>query len=268
MTAHLQQAHEIIERQAKNLARLIDDLLDVSRITQGKVELKREPVEVTGVIARAAQAVRSLIEEKRHELAFHHGFGSMLVDADPTRLEQVVANLLTNAAKYTDPGGQITISAKAEGSEVVIRVADTGVGIPPEMLPKIFDLFTQVDPSLARSEGGLGIGLSLVKQLVEGHGGTISARSELGAGASSRCACRGSSNRRTPNRKESDPRRSAGEGGRSSSSTTTPTPLGSPGGSLRPPASTSGSATTGARRSRWRAIFDRTSSSSTSAFPA
>ncbi|QEH38408.1 Aerobic respiration control sensor protein ArcB [Aquisphaera giovannonii] len=179
----LPQSLGVIERQAKNLARLIDDLLDVARITQGKVVLKREPVDLVAVIGRAAQAVRPLIEQKRHRFTFHHDFGPMPVDADPTRLEQVVGNLLTNAAKYTEPGGSVSVSAGREGAEAVVRVKDDGVGIPPDMLPKVFELFTQVDPTLARSEGGLGIGLSLVKQLVEMHGGTVSAASEPGRGS-------------------------------------------------------------------------------------
>jgi CheY-like chemotaxis protein/two-component sensor histidine kinase len=180
---HLPHAHEVIERQAGNLSRMIDDLLDVSRITQGKVELKREVVDVPAVIGRATEAVRPLIEQRRHDLTVQFTGGPMHVDADPTRLEQVVGNLVTNAAKYTEEGGTITVSARKQGGEVVIAVEDTGVGIPKEMLPKVFDLFTQVDRTLERSEGGLGIGLSLVKRLVEMHGGTIAAASKLGKGS-------------------------------------------------------------------------------------
>jgi PAS domain S-box-containing protein len=176
-------AHEVIERQSGNLSRLIDDLLDVSRITQGKVELKREIVDVTGIMSRAAEAVRGLVEQKRHELTIQITAGLLHVDADPTRLEQVFTNLLTNAAKYTPEGGRITFSAGRRRSEVVIAVKDTGVGIPAEMLPKVFDLFTQVDRTLARSEGGLGIGLTLVRQLVELHGGTVQAASTPGRGS-------------------------------------------------------------------------------------
>ncbi len=179
----LSHAHEVIERQAKNLARLIDDLLDVSRITQGKVELRREIVDVPGVINRAAEAVRPLVEQRRHELTIQLSSGPLRVDADPTRLEQVIANLLTNAVKYSEEGGKIAVSAVRRGGEVVIAVRDTGVGIPAEMLPRIFDMFTQVDRSLARSEGGLGIGLTLVKQLVEMHGGTVAVASEPGKGS-------------------------------------------------------------------------------------
>lgn len=182
-TELLPQTLGIIERQAKNLARLIDDLLDVARITQGKVELRRESVDLISVINRAAQATRPLVEQKHHELTFETDFGPLRVDADPTRLEQIVGNLLTNAAKYTEPHGRIIVSARRDGAEAVIRVRDNGVGIAPDMLPKVFELFTQVDRSLARSEGGLGIGLSLVKRLVEMHGGTIAATSEPSRGS-------------------------------------------------------------------------------------
>src|SRR3954466_15024972 len=127
-------AHEVIERQAGNLARLIDDLLDVSRITEGKVELKREVVDVPAAIHRAAEAVRPLIEQRRHELTLQVTGGPMHVDADPTRLEQVIGNLLTNAAKYSEEGGTITVSARKRGGDVTISVKDTGVGISPEML--------------------------------------------------------------------------------------------------------------------------------------
>jgi PAS domain S-box-containing protein len=179
----LPQAHEVIERQAGNLSRMIDDLLDVSRITQGKVELKREVVDVPALVGRATEGVRPLIEQRRHELTVQLAGGPLHVDADPTRLEQVVGNLLTNAAKYTEEGGTITVSARKQGGEVVIAVEDTGVGIPEGMLPKVFDLFTQVDRSLARSEGGLGIGLSLVRRLVDMHGGTVAAASKVGHGS-------------------------------------------------------------------------------------
>ena len=184
MAEHLPEALEVIERQSRNLSRLVDDLLDVARITQGKVELKREVVDVTSVLSRAAQAVRPLIERKHQELTIRVAAAGLLrVDADPTRLEQIVVNLLTNAAKYTESGGRITASAGREGGEAVIRVSDTGVGISPEMLAQVFDLFTQVDLSLARCEGGLGIGLTLVKRLVELHGGSIAAASEPGRGS-------------------------------------------------------------------------------------
>lgn len=183
MAEHLPQTLEIIERQGRNLARLIDDLLDVSRITRGKVELKPEVVDLSGAITRAIQAVRPFVDQKRHELSIGLSDGFMRVDADPTRLEQIIGNLLTNAAKYTEPGGRITISAEKNGEQAVITVRDNGVGISAEMLPRVFDMFTQADRSLARSEGGLGIGLALVKRLVELHGGSIAATSEPGRGS-------------------------------------------------------------------------------------
>ena len=180
---YLPHAHEVIERQAGNLSRMIDDLLDVARITQGKVELKKEIVDVPAIIGRATEGVRSLLEKRRHELTVQFTGGSMYVNADPTRFEQVIGNLLTNAAKYTEEKGTITISAVRMEGEVSISVKDTGVGISPEMLPKVFELFTQVDRSLERSQGGLGIGLSLVKRLVEMHGGRVEATSKIGEGS-------------------------------------------------------------------------------------
>ncbi len=176
-------AHQVIERQTKNLGRLIDDLLDVARITQGKVELRREVLDVSSSINRAAESIRPLIEQRRHELTVQVTAGPMHVDADPTRLEQIIGNLLTNAAKYTAEGGLIAVSARKRGRYVLVAVKDTGAGIPPEMLPKVFDLFTQVDRTVARSEGGLGIGLTLVRRLVEMHGGSVSATSEVGKGS-------------------------------------------------------------------------------------
>jgi PAS domain S-box-containing protein len=182
---HLPDVLAVIARQATHLTRLIDDLLDVSRITQGKVELKLETTELAAVIRRAIETVRPLIERRNHELILQLTARPIPVQADPTRLEQIIGNLLINAAKYSPNGGQITVSAAREGGEAMIRVSDTGLGISPEMLPKIFDLFAQVDPTLARSEGGLGIGLTLVKQLVEMHGGGVTAESEVGKGSTS-----------------------------------------------------------------------------------
>ena len=175
--------HEVIDRQVGQLARLTDDLLDVSRIAQGKLELRRGPVELPALIARAAEAVGPLIERKRHELSVEIAPDIPRITADATRIEQVLINLLTNAAKYTEDGGRITIAAEVRGEEVVVRVRDTGVGIAPEMLPRIFNTFTQVEHSRSRSEGGLGIGLTLVRRLVELHGGTVSAASEPGRGS-------------------------------------------------------------------------------------
>lgn len=172
-------AHEVIGQQTETLSRLVDDLLDVARITKGKIELRKRAVEVGKVIARALETVRPLLAAKRHtfDLALWEG-GRLLVNADPMRLEQIVANLLTNAAKYTPDGGRISVVEKCENDEAVVIVSDNGSGIAPEMLPKIFELFTQGDRSLERTTGGLGIGLNLCRHLVELHGGSISARSD------------------------------------------------------------------------------------------
>jgi signal transduction histidine kinase/DNA-binding response OmpR family regulator len=169
---------DVIDRQVRQMARLIEDLLDVSRITQGKIDLKRERVDLLGVVRRAVETSRPLLDEHRHELVVTLPPGPVPADIDPARVEQVLANLLNNAAKYTEPGGRIELSAEVRGGEVALRVRDTGVGIPPPMLTSVFDLFTQVDRSLDRTQGGLGIGLTLVKRLVELHGGRVDAHSE------------------------------------------------------------------------------------------
>ncbi len=169
---------EVIERQVANLTRLIDDLLDVSRIRTGKLQLHLEPLDAAEVVTHALDGVQPFIEAKRHSLCVEIDPGPHWVVADPTRLEQVVVNLLTNAAKYTDEGGRIGLKARREGREFVIEVCDSGVGISTEMLPKVFDLFTQVEGSLNRAQGGLGIGLTLVQTLVRMHGGSVSATSE------------------------------------------------------------------------------------------
>lgn len=153
---------EVIARQVKQLTRLVEDLLDVSRIRTGKVDLRIAPMDAAKVVREAAEVVRPAIEAKRHELRIAIDAESLPVEGDQARLEQALVNLLTNAAKYTDPGGQITLSAGIEGSEVVIRVRDNGLGIPPDQLARVFELFSQVDATLDRSQGGLGIGLSLV----------------------------------------------------------------------------------------------------------
>ena len=168
---------EVINRQVKHLTRLIDDLLDVSRITRGKVELRKEKIDAYPVINGALEAIRPLIKQRNHELIVSLQAGLRL-DADPTRLEQILVNLLANAAKYTESGGTIWFTAGHEGNDIVIKVRDTGIGIPPEKLPQIFELFAQGDRSLARSEGGLGIGLTLVRSLAEMHGGSVTATSE------------------------------------------------------------------------------------------
>jgi PAS domain S-box-containing protein len=175
---HFAWSMDVINRQIKHLTRLIDDLLDVSRISRGKIELRRDILDVTPILDSAVETVRLLIDERNHELSVSLERGNLWVNADPTRLEQVVTNLLTNAAKYTQNGGRIWLSAGHTGRDVVIVVKDTGVGIPTEKLPEMFELFAQGDRTLARSEGGLGIGLTVVKKLVEAHGGSVTARSE------------------------------------------------------------------------------------------
>ena len=174
----LQWATDVIDRQVHQMTRLVDDLLDVSRITTGKIELRKERVELAAVVNSAVEASRPLIEKWGHELTVTIPPQPIQLEADPTRLAQVLSNLLNNAAKYTDQGGRIWLTAERQSGHVLIRVKDTGIGIPAEMLPRIFDMFTQVDRTLERSEGGLGIGLTLVQRLVEMHGGTVEAHSD------------------------------------------------------------------------------------------
>jgi PAS domain S-box-containing protein len=175
---HLEWSREVITRQVRNFAHLIDDLLDVSRITEGKIQLRKELIDATPIVHNAMEAVRQLIEQRKHELLLSFTSTDLRLEADPVRLEQILVNLLTNAAKYTPPGGRIQLIVGVEGEEVLFRVRDNGVGIVPELLPQMFELFAQGNRSLARSEGGLGIGLTLVKSLTELHGGTISAKSD------------------------------------------------------------------------------------------
>jgi CheY-like chemotaxis protein/two-component sensor histidine kinase len=158
-------------------------LLDVSRITRGKIELRHERVQVATVIEAAVEASRPLIEKWGHELTVTLPPEPIYLDADPIRLTQVLLNLLNNAAKYTEQGGRIWLTCEHVGDQAVLRVKDTGVGIPADMLPHIFEMFTQVDRSSERSQGGLGIGLALVHRLVEMHGGTVEVRSALGTGS-------------------------------------------------------------------------------------
>jgi signal transduction histidine kinase len=170
-------ARDVIDRQVEHLVRLIDDLLDVSRITRGAITLQRERVDLAEVVARAVETSRPLIDSRRHELAIALPDESFSVLGDLTRLSQVLANLLNNAAKYTDARGHIQVRVERDGGDAVIRVLDDGMGIPREMLSKVFDLFAQADRTLERSSGGLGIGLALVRRLVEMHGGSVSAHS-------------------------------------------------------------------------------------------
>jgi two-component system CheB/CheR fusion protein len=177
-------AQDIIERQLTHLTRLVDDLLDVSRITRGKVLLHPEVVDLEAMVARAVETSRPLLDARRHELTVDLPRGPIRLLGDPTRLAQVLANLLNNAAKYTPEGGQVGIAASVEQDEVVLRVRDDGIGIAPEVLPRIFDLFAQGERAVHRSQGGLGIGLTLVRGLVEMHGGVVEAFSEgMGRGS-------------------------------------------------------------------------------------
>jgi signal transduction histidine kinase len=169
---------EMLERQVGHLVRLVDDLLEVSRITRGKVELRTEPVELAAAIGSAVEASRPLIEASRHQLAISLPTEPLIVDGDPVRLSQVFANLLNNAAKYMSEGGQIWLQARRDADDALVSIRDTGIGVSAEMLPHIFDMFTQVDRSSRQAQGGLGIGLTLVRKLVELHGGRIDARSE------------------------------------------------------------------------------------------
>jgi PAS domain S-box-containing protein len=175
---HFEWSKEVIERQIKHLARLLDDLLDVSRITRGTIELRKERLDATPIISSAVEAVLSLVEEKKQELEVSFTPGTLWCLVDPTRLEQILINLLTNATRYTGSGGHIRLSARHEGDHVTFSVKDNGVGIPVDKLDAMFELFAQGDRSIARSEGGLGIGLTVVKRLAELHGGNATATSE------------------------------------------------------------------------------------------
>jgi signal transduction histidine kinase len=163
----------VVERQAMHLSRLVDDLLDVSRITQGKIELRRQPVELAHVVQQALDATKPLIDARDHELRIELPDHPVWLYADPTRIEQVLSNLLHNAAKYTEPGGKISLKAEEREGTAWVRVRDSGVGISKELLPRVFELFTQSDRTLDRSQGGLGIGLALVRNLVLMHGGDV-----------------------------------------------------------------------------------------------
>jgi PAS domain S-box-containing protein len=169
---------ELVGRQVKHLSRLIEDLLDVSRINRGKIDLRVGLIEATPLLESAVEGVRPLVEQRGHALEVAIDRGSLWIQADPTRFEQVVVNLLNNAAKYSDDGGRIEFSGFREGDDVVIAVRDHGFGIPADMLHRVFDPFIQGDRSLSRSEGGLGIGLTVVKKLVDLHGGTVAVESE------------------------------------------------------------------------------------------
>ena len=168
----------VFDRQLHHLTHLVDDLMDVSRITQDKMELRREPLDLTALVRAAVCDTAGLMEHARHQLDVDLPAGPLMVDADPTRINQVVVNLLTNAAKYTADGGRIALVLGVEDGAAQLTVRDNGIGLPAHALATVFDMFSQLEPALVRSRGGLGIGLSLVKGIVELHGGTIAAASE------------------------------------------------------------------------------------------
>ena len=176
--AQKREAEEIIERQVAHMSRLLDDLLDISRITRGMLELKKSRTELTAVIGAAIEAARPILDAKQHVLALDLPKHAVRLEADPVRLAQVFSNLLINAAKYTDPNGQIQLSAQELDGEVVVAIRDNGIGMEPAMIPRLFGLFSQAHTALERSEGGLGVGLALVRGLVELHGGSVEARSD------------------------------------------------------------------------------------------
>ena len=169
----------MMDRQVAHLAHLADDLLDVSRITRGHLALRREKLTLTDVLASAVETSRPLIEAQAHQLVIDvRTTDPVTVDGDPQRLAQIFSNLLSNSAKYTDPGGTITLRLECRGAQAVVSVHDTGIGIPPSALEQVFEMFSQVQPDDARSRGGLGIGLSLVRTLTQLHGGSVSASSQ------------------------------------------------------------------------------------------
>jgi CheY-like chemotaxis protein len=173
----LTRAVDMMDRQLSHLVRLVDDLLDVGRINTGKLELRRQSLKLSDVLASSIEAVRVLLESRRHDLVVELGPGSRTVLGDFDRLSQIFINLLTNAAKYTEPGGRIRVSLSQDGGHELVRVEDTGIGIAAEDLPKVFELFSQVRTVSQQGGSGLGIGLSLVRRLVELHGGTVEAES-------------------------------------------------------------------------------------------
>jgi signal transduction histidine kinase len=168
--ATLEHARAMMERQLQQMKRLVDDLMDVSRISRNKLELRKEFAELATVVNRATETSRPLIEAAEQELLVSLPDEPVLIDGDPVRLAQACSNLLNNASKYSEKGGRIWFQAEQTGDEIVVTVRDAGIGIPADKLPSIFDIFMQVDRSLERSQGGLGIGLTLVRQLVQMHG--------------------------------------------------------------------------------------------------
>jgi signal transduction histidine kinase len=180
----VQRTREMMERQVHHLVRLVDDLLDVSRISRGQIELQKERVEVANVVARAIETVDPLLAERRHRLTVLVPESGLTVYVDPARMGQVIANLLTNAAKYSEPGSEITVRAERDEQWVRISAEDRGIGIAADMMPHVFEPFAQERSAVRRSRGGLGLGLAIVRNLVEHHGGKVTVRSEgLGLGS-------------------------------------------------------------------------------------
>ena len=180
----VREAAKTMDRQFRHVVRLVDDLLDVSRIMRNKIELRPETIELSSIVQRALEVSQSVIDEQGHKVSVRLPDEPLHLVADPDRLTQVISNLLTNAAKYTDPGGEISVEAGAEGKELELTVRDTGIGISADLLPKVFDMYMQADRGLTRSRGGLGIGLPLVKKLMHLHGGSVQAASDgLGKGS-------------------------------------------------------------------------------------
>ena len=177
-TAELEEACAVIERQSQHLVRILDDLLDLSRVTHGKIDLRKQPIDLRTLLADAVRASRNLAEARNLQLTTDVPTETLWVEADPTRMTQVIVNLLNNATKYTPPGGRIEATLRSDDSQAILSVKDTGVGIPEVERISIFDLFAQLHVSLDRTEGGLGIGLTLAQRIVELHGGTIEAQSE------------------------------------------------------------------------------------------
>jgi CheY-like chemotaxis protein/two-component sensor histidine kinase len=178
-------ALEAADRQVRHMARLVDDLLDVNRIRSGKVQLRKSELDLGQVVEAAAESVETLFRTREHALELTLPGEPLVIEGDPLRLTQVVMNLLTNAAKYTDPGGHVKLRLERAGPEAVLTVEDDGIGMPADLLPRVFELFVQAEQAVDRSRGGLGIGLALVKSLVEMHGGTVGAESD-GPGKGSR----------------------------------------------------------------------------------
>jgi len=174
----VRKQREIIDRQSRHMARLLDDLLDVSRITQGKIELRKQPLDLGALVTQEVETARPLLEQRQHQLQLRPASRPLRIDADPARVHQIISNLLSNAAKYTPPGGMITVTAEQANGQAVLRVADTGQGLSPELLPRVFELFVQGDRSVSRGTSGLGIDLTMVQRLTWLHGGKVDAYSE------------------------------------------------------------------------------------------